>query len=183
MTAIVERAATVQASLFDDAVHVVDERGPAIPSGDALSAGLVTSLARPGGNVTGSTYFLSELMAKRLELLKAAMPQMMKAAVLVNPGNPLFDTTVKALESAAKSLNIDLQQIRVAGLTEFEAAFLAIAKERADAIVIQEDAVFVSNAKEIVDLASKQRLPLAGNDELAEAGGIFLRCAAVRLSL
>jgi putative tryptophan/tyrosine transport system substrate-binding protein len=142
-------------------------------SGDALSAGLVTSLARPGGNVTGSTYFLSELMAKRLELLKAAMPQMMKAAVLVNPGNPLFDTTLKALESAAKSLNIDLQQIRVAGLTEFEAAFLAIAKERADAIVIQEDAVFVSNTKEIVDLASKQRLPLAGNDELAEAGGLI----------
>src|SRR5262245_45667580 len=142
-------------------------------SGDALSAGLVTSLARPGGNVTGSTYFLSELMAKRLELLKAAMPQITKAAVLVNPGNPLFDTTLKALEIAAKSLNIDLQQIRVAGLTEFEAAFLAIAKERADAIVIQEDAVFVSNTKAIVDLASKQRLPLAGNDELAEAGGLI----------
>jgi putative ABC transport system substrate-binding protein len=142
-------------------------------SGDALSAGLVTSLARPGGNVTGSTYFLSELMAKRLELLKAAMPQITKAAVLVNPGNPLFDTTLKALEIAAKSMNIDLQQIRVAGLTEFEAAFLAIAKERADAIVIQEDAVFVSNTKAIVDLASKQRLPLAGNVELAEAGGLI----------
>src|SRR5262249_53124986 len=91
-------------------------------SGDALSAGLVTSLARPGGNVTGSTYFLSELMAKRLELLKAAMPQITKAAVLVNPGNPLFDTTLKALEIAAKSMNIDLQQIRVAGLLPDDSA-------------------------------------------------------------
>ena len=142
-------------------------------SGDALSAGLVSNLARPEGNVTGSTYFLSELMAKRLELLKAAMPPIKKAAVLVNSGNPLFDTTLKALGITAKSLDVDLLQIRVGGLTEFETAFLAIAKERADAIVIQEDAVFVSNTKAIVDLASKQRLPLAGNVELAEAGALI----------
>jgi len=142
-------------------------------SGDALSAGLVTNLARPGGNVTGSTYFLSELMAKRLELLKAAMPQITKAAVLVNSGNPLFDTTLKALGVTANSLNVDLLQIRVGGLTEFEAAFFAIAKANADAIVIQEDAVFVSNTKAIVDLATKERLPLAGNVELAEAGGLI----------
>ena len=142
-------------------------------SGDALSAGLVTNLARPGGNVTGSTYFLSELMAKRLELLKDAMPQIKKVAVLVNPSNPLFGTTLKALEIAAKSLNVDLQQFKMGSLTEFEAAFLAMAKERVDAVVIQEDAVFVSNTKAIVGLASKQRLPLAGNDELAEAGGLI----------
>ena len=142
-------------------------------SGDALSAGLVTNLARPSGNVTGSTYFLSELMAKRLELLQAAMPQITKAAVLVNPSNPLFDTTLKALETAAKSLNVELQQFKVGGPTEFEAAFLAMARERVDALVIQEDAVFVSNTKAIVDLSSMQRLPLAGNEELAEAGGLI----------
>ena len=142
-------------------------------SGDALSAGLVTSLARPGGNVTGSTYFLSELMAKRLERLKAAMPHITKAAVLVNPNNPLFGTTLKALEIAAKSLNVDLQQFKVSGPSEFEAAFLALAKERVEAVVIQEDAVFVSNMSTIVDLASKHRLPLAGFNELAEAGGLI----------
>lgn len=142
-------------------------------SGDALSAGLVTNLARPSGNVTGSTYFLSELMAKRLELLKAAMPQITKAAVLVNPSNPLFDTTLKALETAAKSLNVGLQQFKVGGPTEFEGAFLAMAKERVDAVVIQEDAVFVSSTEAIVRLASMQRLPLAGNHELAEAGGLI----------
>lgn len=142
-------------------------------SGDALSAGLVTSLARPGGNVTGSTYFLSELMAKRLERLKAAMPHITKTAVLVNPNNPLFATTLKALEIAAKSLNVDLQQFKVSGPSEFESAFLALAKERVEAVVIQEDAVFVSNMSMIVDLASKHRLPLAGFNELAQAGGLI----------
>jgi putative tryptophan/tyrosine transport system substrate-binding protein len=142
-------------------------------SGDALSAGLVTSLARPGGNVTGSTYFLSELMAKRLERLKAAMPHITKAAVLFNPYNTLFGTTLKALEIAAKSLNVDLQQFKVSGPSEFEAAFLALGRERVEAVVIQEDAVFVSNMSTIVDLASKHRLPLAGFNELAEAGGLI----------
>ena len=142
-------------------------------SGDALSAGLVTSLARPGGNVTGSTYFLSELMAKRLERLKAAMPHITKAAVLVNPNNALFGTTLKALEIAANSLNVDLQQFKVSGPREFEAAFLALAKERVEAVLIQEDAVFVSNTSMIVDLASKHRLPLAGFNELAQAGGLI----------
>ena len=102
-----------------------------------------------------------------------SMPQITKAAVLVNPSNPLFDTTLKALETAAKSLNVELQQFKVGGPTEFEAAFLAMAKERVDALVIQEDAVFVSNTKAIVDLSSMQRLPLAGNEELAEAGGLI----------
>ncbi len=142
-------------------------------SGDALSAGLVTSLARPDGNVTGSTYFLSELMAKRLELLKDAIPQITKAAVLVNTSNPLFGTTVPALEIAAKFLNVDLQQFEARGPSEFEAAFLAMAKGRVDAVVIQEDAAFVSNMRAIVDLASKQRLPLAGFNEMAEAGGLI----------
>ena len=142
-------------------------------SGDALSAGLVTSLARPGGNVTGSTYFLSELMAKRLERLKAAMPHIAKAAILVNPNNALFDTTLKALEVAARSLNVDLRQFKVSGPSEFESAFLALAKERVQAVLIQEDAVFVSNMGTIVDLASKHRLPLAGFNELAHAGGLI----------
>jgi putative ABC transport system substrate-binding protein len=142
-------------------------------SGDALSAGLVTSLARPGGNVTGSTYFLSELMAKRLERLKAAVPHVTKAAVLVNPNNPLFGTTLNALEVAARSLNVELQQFRVSGPGEFESAFSALARERVEAVVIQEDALFVSNMIAVVDLASKHRLPLAGFNELAVAGGLI----------
>ena len=142
-------------------------------SGDALSAGLVTSLARPSGNVTGSTYFLSELMAKRLERLKGAMPHITKAAVLVNPNNALFGTTLKALENAAKTLNVDLHHFKVSGPSEFEAAFLGLAKARVEAVLIQEDAVFVSNMSLVVDLASKHRIPLAGFNELAHAGGLI----------
>jgi len=112
-------------------------------------------------------------MAKRLELLKDAIPQITKAAVLVNTSNPLFGTTVPALEIAAKFLNVDLQQFEARGPSEFEAAFLAMAKGRVDAVVIQEDAAFVSNMRAIVDLASKQRLPLAGFNEMAEAGGLI----------
>jgi putative ABC transport system substrate-binding protein len=142
-------------------------------SGDALSSGLVTSLARPGGNVTGSTYFLSELMAKRLELLRDAMPNIKQAAILVKTDNPLFVPTLHALQTAAKSLNVDLRQFEARGPNEFEAAFLEMTRTHVDAIVIQEDAVFVSNTRAIVDLASKHRLPLAGSNELAAAGGLI----------
>jgi putative ABC transport system substrate-binding protein len=142
-------------------------------SGDALSAGLVTNLARPGGNVTGSTYFLSELMVKRLEFLKEAMPHITQVAVLVEPDNPLFRPTLNALEIAANSMQVQMQQFEARGLSEFAAAFLAMGKGRVDAVVIQEDAVFVSNMRAIVDFASTQRLPLAGPKEFAEAGGLI----------
>ena len=106
-------------------------------------------------------------------LPKAAMPHIAKAAILVNPNNALFDTTLKALEVAARSLNVDLRQFKVSGPSEFESVFLALAKERVQAALIQEDAVFVSNMVTIVDLASKHRLPLAGFNELAQAGGLI----------
>jgi len=78
--------------------------------GDALAVGVVASLSRPGGNVSGSTYFLSELMAKRLELLKEAMPGIAQVAVLIKPDNPLFLPTVRSLEVAAKSLGVELRR-------------------------------------------------------------------------
>jgi putative ABC transport system substrate-binding protein len=144
-----------------------------VHSGDAVAAGLVASLARPGGNITGSTYFLPELMAKRLELLKNIVPRITQVAVLVKPDNPFFDTALPALENPAKSLKMELQQFQARGPNELEAAFAAMAKARAEAVVILEDAVFVSNARAIADLAAKHRLPSAGFNELAEAGGLI----------
>ena len=79
-------------------------------AGDAVVAGLVASLSRPEANVTGNTYFLPELMAKRLELLKDAIPHITRVAVLVKPDNPLFKTTLPAIQSAADALKIELQQ-------------------------------------------------------------------------
>jgi putative ABC transport system substrate-binding protein len=141
--------------------------------GDALAAGIVASLSRPGGNITGSTYFLSEIMAKRLEVLKEAMPGITQVGVLVKPDNPLFLPTLQALEIAAKSLEVRLQQFVARSPIDFEIAFSEMAKGRVDAVVIQEDAVFVSNVRAIVDLVAKQRLPSAGFNEFAEAGGLI----------
>ena len=85
-------------------------------SSDPVAMGLVSSLARPGGNVTGSTTFGPEIMAKRLELLKEVMPGMKRVAVLGNPANPSFGPTFKQMEIAAKSLNVSLQSFEVRGL-------------------------------------------------------------------
>jgi putative ABC transport system substrate-binding protein len=144
-----------------------------VHSGDAVAAGIVASLARPGGNLTGTTYFLPELMAKRIEMLKDVMPRISQVAILVKPDNPFFGTALRALEIPAKSLNIRLQQFEVRGPNDFGDAFAAMAKSGVDAVVILEDAVFVSNARAIADLAAKQRLPSAGFNEFAEAGGLI----------
>jgi len=141
--------------------------------GDAVAAGVVASLRQPGGNVTGSTYFLSELFAKRLELLKEAVPHVTEVAILVKPDNPLYVSMVQGLENPANALNIRLQRFDAYRPSEFEAAFLAMSRRRVDAVVIAEDAVFLSNASAIADLAGRHSLPLAGFKELAEAGGLI----------
>jgi putative ABC transport system substrate-binding protein len=141
--------------------------------GDAVAAGVVASLRQSGGNITGSTYFLPQLFAKRLELLKEAMPHITEVAILVKPDNPLFVSMLQDLEIAANSLKIGLQRFDAHGPSEFEAAFLAMAKRRVDAVVTAENAVFLSNVRAIADLAARQSLPLAGYNELAEAGGLI----------
>jgi putative tryptophan/tyrosine transport system substrate-binding protein len=144
-----------------------------VHAGDAIITGLVANLARPGENITGSTFFVPELMAKRLELLKDAIPRITQVATLVKPDNPLLRTPPEALHMAAKSLKIELQQFEARGPKEFEATFSAIAERRVDAVAILDDAVFIANARALANLAVKQRLPSAGFDELAEAGGLI----------
>ncbi len=144
-----------------------------VHSGDAVAAGIVASLARPGGNLTGMTYFVPELMAKRMEMLKDVMPRISQVAILVKPDNPFFVTALRALEEPAKSLSIRLQRFEVRGPNDFEDAFAAMAKSSVDAVVILEDAVFVSNARAIAELAAKYRLLSAGFNEFAQAGGLI----------
>ena len=141
--------------------------------GDAVSTGVVSSLARPGANVTGNTYFLPELMAKRLELLKDTMPNLSRAAVLVKPENPLFETTLPAVQAAANSLKIELQQFDARDRNELEPAFLAMTKNNVEAVVLQEDAAFLANLSHIVELAERQSLPIAGPVEFSEVGGLI----------
>jgi ABC-type uncharacterized transport system substrate-binding protein len=124
-------------------------------AGDAVGAGLVSNLSRPEANVTGNTYFLPELMAKRLELLKDTVPHMTRAAVLVKPDNPLFKATLPVIQRAADTLKIELKQFDARGQNDFKAAFAAMAKNQVEGIVVQEDAVYLANLRQIIDLADE----------------------------
>jgi putative ABC transport system substrate-binding protein len=142
-----------------------------ISSGDAVATGLVASLARPGGNVTGSTFFVPELMGKRLALLKELMPRTRRIAALVNTDDPSRVPVLEAMETTAASLGIELRQFQALRPGEFENAFSAMAKSRVDAVVVQEDSFLTAYAKTIADLATRKRLPSAGSTRFAEAGG------------
>ena len=141
--------------------------------GDAEALGLVASLSRPGGNITGSSFLLPELTAKRVELLKEALPGVSRVAVLVNPGNPVFPILLQAMQTTARSLGLELKAVEVRTIKELDSAFSSIAKWQAHALAVTEDAVFLSNAKRIAELAAKNRLPTIGFTQYAEAGGLM----------
>jgi putative ABC transport system substrate-binding protein len=142
-------------------------------SGDAVATGLVASLARPGGNITGSTSFSQQLHAKRLELLKEALPHLTLVGVLFNPRNPAFATDLQEMEIAARSMKVRLQRFETQGPNEFAGAFAAMGKSRVDAVVIQEDGMLNDNTRAMADLAAQQRLSSIGLTELADAGGLM----------
>jgi ABC-type uncharacterized transport system substrate-binding protein len=124
-------------------------------------------------NVTGSTYFLSELNAKRLQWLKDIFPPLTKIAALSNPNNPVSQPIMTAMESMAANLKISVEQFKVAAPTEFEAAFAAMAPGRIDAVVVTEDGEFAASHRVISDLALAKMLPSIGATEFAAAGGLI----------
>lgn len=143
-------------------------------SSDLVALGLVSSLARPGGNITGSTAFGPEIMAKRLELLKEVMPRVRRVAVLVNPSNPSFMPTFRQMENAARSLKLSLQTFEIRAPGEFDRVFVAIGNGRFDAVMFQADTMFGGdNAKAIAKLAARQRLLAVGGENFADAGGVL----------
>ena len=142
-------------------------------AGDAVAAGLVTNLSRPEANATGNTYFLPELMAKRLELLKDSIPRIRRVAVLVKRDNPLFDATLPVLHRAADALQVELQEVDARDPRDIESAMTTMRENSAEGIIVQEDAVYLTNRKRIVDLAMKHLLPVASSGEFAEAGALI----------
>ena len=141
--------------------------------GDAVAMGLVESLARPGGNVTGSSFFFPELNAKRLEVLKEALPRLSRVGVLLNPDNPANVATLRAMEETARSVKVQLHAVEVRSPADFESAFATIVKGRAGALVVYDDAMLIAEAARIADLARKNRLPTIGFIEYAKAGGLL----------
>jgi putative tryptophan/tyrosine transport system substrate-binding protein len=144
-----------------------------VHSGDAVANGIVGGLSRPGGNITGTTFFVPELMAKRIELLKEVNPRINQMAVLWNPDNPAKGPSLGATEKTAKSLKVVLHHFDVRGPNEFDGVFSAMTKRSVDAVVIWEDVVSLTGATAIAELAKKTRLPSAGFSEFAAAGGMI----------
>jgi putative ABC transport system substrate-binding protein len=141
--------------------------------GDIVGSGIVTNLARPGGNITGSSYFSLELYAKRLELLRDGFPQVRKVAIVLNPENPSADPIFLASQKAAKTLKLEVRRFDIRSAQDFKSVFAEIAKYRADAAVIHQDALLISHAKLFADLAIKGRLLSIGFPEYADFGGLM----------
>jgi len=142
--------------------------------GDPVAVGLVADLARPGGNVTGLSSIAPELEGKRLELLREVVPKLSRVAVLWNPDNPFHAGSLKETRAAAQVLGIKVQLVGVRVSEEFPAAFAAIVKERAGALLMLADRIFLHNRARIVDFEAKHRLPgVYAYRELVEAGGLM----------
>jgi putative ABC transport system substrate-binding protein len=141
---------------------------------DPLKTGLIASLAHPGGNLTGGAQLTAEVSAKRLEILKKAVPGLSRAAALWNPGNSAIVFSWKETKGAAGALGIALQSHEVQGPKDFGAAFAAIAEERPDALLVLQDAVTMQQRNEIIDFAIQKRLPSMFQEKgWAAAGGLM----------
>src|SRR5947199_2254951 len=141
--------------------------------GDAVANGLVSNIARPEANLTGSTYFLPQLNAKLLELLKEACPHLSHPAALSNPDNPVSRPIIPAMQAAASSLSLAVEVVQAQSPSEFSPAFAAMAKSRVDSVVVSQDGEFAARFRAIATLALANKLPSIGAGGCAEAGGLI----------
>jgi putative tryptophan/tyrosine transport system substrate-binding protein len=145
-----------------------------IPLGDPVATGLVASLARPGGNITGLTYMASGLAAKRLELLKDAVPRVSRVLLLTYLIDPIAPPQVEELEHAARSLGVSLLVRNIKTADELPAAFDAGVRSGVDGLVTTSESIFVVQRKRVVELAAQQRLPAVYPFRaMVEAGGLM----------
>jgi putative tryptophan/tyrosine transport system substrate-binding protein len=143
-------------------------------AGDPVATGLVDSLARPGGNLTGLTIITDVLVGKRLELLKETVPKLFRVAVLWNPENPGNALQWKESQLQAQALGLQLHSMAVSSADRYEGAFKEAAKARSAALAVTPDPLVISNLKLITDLAAKYRLPaIADRGEFVESGGLM----------
>ena len=136
--------------------------------------GIVASFPRPGGNATGLTVLTEELNGKRLELLKETVPNLTRISVLSNPGNPTQPLEWKEIQTTAQSLRLKLQSLGVRTAKDFDSAFEAALRERAQALLFLPEAVFSGNINRIVEFATKNKLPsMYEGSASVEAGGLM----------
>ena len=141
---------------------------------DPVEAGLIDSLARPGGNITGLTNIAAVLADKRLELLKETVPKLSRVALLWDPQNPGSAQAWKESQLPARALGLQLHSMEVSSADKFEGAFKDATKARSAALAVTPSAVAFSNRKQIVELAAKLRLPaIYYRDEFVDSGGLM----------
>jgi putative ABC transport system substrate-binding protein len=139
--------------------------------GDAVAMGLVSSLARPGGNVTGTSYFLPELASKRLALLKEAILGLSQAGILFNPANRSAEAIISALKLSAQPLQVEVSEFAAREAADLEGTFAAMAAKQIGAFVVAEDPMLIYNSEATAKLALKYRIASCGFPESAKAGG------------
>ncbi len=161
--------AALAAKSATDSIPIVMARG-----GDAVGAGLVQSLARPGGNITGMSFLGPELVAKRLELLKEAAPAISRVAVLWNSGNPHEVLLFNAAQVAAQGLCVALQGTEARSPNQIEEAFESMSRARSNGLLVFENLLILAHRKLIAELAARLQLPAKyGMKEFVAAGGLL----------
>jgi ABC-type uncharacterized transport system substrate-binding protein len=170
VTVIVAATAPLAAKAATTVIPIVFAVGE-----DPVAQGLVTSIARPGGNLTGINFFNYELVAKRLELLRELTPAAATVAVLVNPTNPInTETTLRGVAAAARAIGLQVRVLNASTNLEIDAAFATFVREPADALFVGGDTIFVSRRVQLVHLATRHAIPaIYAQREYTEAGGLM----------
>jgi len=143
-------------------------------SEDPVKLGLGASLARPGGNLTGINFFVTELTAKRLALLHELVPKAVRIAVLVNPANSATESALRDIPEAARAMGLQIQVLKASTKSEIEAAFATLVRDRAEALYVAGDVFFTSRRVQFATLAASYRIPATyPSREAVEAGGLM----------
>lgn len=150
---------------------------------DPVASGVVQTLARPGGNITGLSLQSPETTAKRLQMVKEILPDVRRVAVLVNPANESMNVWRQELPAAAAKLNVELIVEEARSAVEIEAAFDRTVKKAAEAMIVFDDGLFYAQAARIGSLASRSRLPVMGGNSVIAEGGCLASYGANRLDL
>ena len=141
---------------------------------DPVKLGLVASLARPSGNLTGINFFTSELTAKRLALLHELVPKAVRIAILVNPANPATESAIRDIPEAARAMGLQIQVLNASTRSEIEAAFASLVRDRAEALYVAGDVFFTSRRVQFATLAASYRIPASyPSRQAVEAGGLM----------
>jgi putative tryptophan/tyrosine transport system substrate-binding protein len=173
------RVAVIATPAGNFATQVAKAATTAIPivfgvSEDPVKLGLVASLARPGGNLTGINFFSTEMAAKRLALLHELVPKAVRIAVLINPANIASTESIREIPEAARAMGLQIQVLNASTRSEIEAAFATLVRDRADALFVAGDVFFTSRRVQFATLAASYRIPASyPSREAVEAGGLM----------